>query len=48
MRLVDTSAWIEWLVDTPLGGTIAGELPARETVPGEAATDALAYQPKQP
>ncbi len=30
MRLVDTSAWIEWLVDTPLGGTIAGELPARE------------------
>jgi phosphate:Na+ symporter len=26
----------------------AGELPARETVPGEAATDALAYQPKQP
>jgi uncharacterized protein len=30
MRLVDTSAWIEWLVDTPLGATIAGELPARE------------------
>ena len=26
----------------------AGELPARETLPGEAATDALAYQPKQP
>ena len=26
----------------------AGELPARETVPGEAVTDALAYQPKQP
>ena len=26
----------------------AGELPARETVPGEAATDALAYQQKQP
>jgi uncharacterized protein len=30
MRLVDTSAWIEWLVDTPLGRTIAAELPARE------------------
>jgi phosphate:Na+ symporter len=26
----------------------AGELPAREPVPGEAVTDALAYQPKQP
>jgi uncharacterized protein with PIN domain len=30
MRLVDTSTWIEWLVDTPLGRTISGELPARE------------------
>ena len=26
----------------------AGELPARETVTGEAVTDALAYQPRQP
>jgi len=29
MRLVDTSAWIERLVDSPIGRTIAGELPAR-------------------
>jgi uncharacterized protein len=30
MRLVDTSIWIEWLVDSPMGKSIAGELPARE------------------
>jgi len=30
MRLVDTSAWIEWLIDSPLGRDIAAELPARE------------------
>ncbi len=30
MRLVDTSAWVEWLINSPLGKTIAGELPARE------------------
>lgn len=29
MRLVDTSAWIEWLVGTPLGQTLAPELPDR-------------------
>ena len=30
MRLVDTSAWIEWLTGSPLGATLATELPARE------------------
>lgn len=30
MRVVDTSAWIEWLVDSPVGRTVAGELPDRE------------------
>jgi uncharacterized protein len=30
MRLVDTSAWIEWLIGSTLGDRIAGELPARE------------------
>jgi predicted nucleic acid-binding protein len=30
MRLVDTSAWIEWLTDSPLGVTLADELPDRE------------------
>ena len=30
MRLVDTSAWIEWLSDTPLGRALAPELPACE------------------
>ncbi|MGQ3075093.1 MAG: type II toxin-antitoxin system VapC family toxin [Ferrovibrionaceae bacterium] len=29
MRLVDTSAWIEWLVDSPVGRTIGDELPER-------------------
>jgi predicted nucleic acid-binding protein len=29
MRLVDTSAWIEWLIGSPAGATVAGELPAR-------------------
>lgn len=29
MRLVDTSAWIEWLVDSPTGRAIATELPPR-------------------
>jgi predicted nucleic acid-binding protein len=29
MRLVDTSIWIEWLVDSPTGKAIAGELPER-------------------
>ena len=27
MRVVDTSAWIEWLVDSKLGETIGKELP---------------------
>lgn len=27
MRLVDTSAWIEWLTGSPLGVTLATELP---------------------
>ncbi|HET7612033.1 MAG TPA: type II toxin-antitoxin system VapC family toxin [Rhodanobacteraceae bacterium] len=30
MRVVDTSAWIEWLVDSPLGKKLAKEFPARE------------------
>jgi predicted nucleic acid-binding protein len=30
MRLVDTSAWIEWLIDSPTGRSLAPELPARE------------------
>lgn len=29
MRLVDTSAWTEWLVASPLGRTLAAELPDR-------------------
>jgi predicted nucleic acid-binding protein len=29
MRLVDTSAWIEWLTGSPLGVTLADELPDR-------------------
>jgi len=29
MRLVDTSAWIEWLVASPLGRTLEAELPDR-------------------
>ena len=30
MRLVDTSAWVEWLIDSSLGKSIAAELPERE------------------
>jgi predicted nucleic acid-binding protein len=29
MRLVDTSAWIEWLTGTPLGARLAADLPDR-------------------
>lgn len=29
MRLVDTSAWIEWLIASPAGATVAAELPGR-------------------
>jgi predicted nucleic acid-binding protein len=29
MRLVDTSAWIEWLIASPTGATVAGDLPER-------------------
>lgn len=29
MRLVDTSAWIEWLIDSKTGAIVAGELPGR-------------------
>jgi predicted nucleic acid-binding protein len=31
MRVVDTSAWIEWLAASPAGTAIAAEIPARET-----------------
>jgi len=27
MRVVDTSAWIEWLIGSPLGASLANELP---------------------
>ena len=30
MRLVDTSAWIEWLIGSPTGHALADLLPARE------------------
>lgn len=30
MRLVDTSAWVEWLVGSPLGRRIEKELPERD------------------
>jgi len=30
MRLVDTSAWIEWLIGSPAGDTVAAALPDRE------------------
>jgi len=30
MRLVDTSAWIEWLIASPVGAALASELPGRD------------------
>ena len=30
MRVVDSSAWIEWLVDGPAGAALAREIPARD------------------
>ena len=30
MRVVDTSAWIEWLVASPAGEAVAAMLPVRE------------------
>jgi predicted nucleic acid-binding protein len=30
MRVVDTSAWIEWLAGSPTGAAVAAEIPARE------------------
>ena len=30
MRLVDTSAWIEWLIASRTGEAVASEIPARE------------------
>lgn len=29
MRVVDTSVWIEWLIDSPLGKKLAREIPDR-------------------
>lgn len=29
MRVVDTSAWIEWLIDSPLGKKLGKEFPGR-------------------
>ena len=36
MRLVDTSAWIEWLIASPAGAAVGKELPERDRwmVPG--------------
>lgn len=30
MRLVDTSAWVEWLIASPAGEALASAIPARE------------------
>lgn len=30
MRVIDTSAWIEWLIGSSTGATVAAHLPARE------------------
>ena len=30
MRVVDTSAWVEWLVDSDLGREVGREMPAQE------------------
>lgn len=30
MLLVDTSAWIEWLIGSPTGNLVAADLPARD------------------
>ena len=30
MRLVDTSAWVEWLTGTPLGRRLSDDMPQRE------------------
>jgi predicted nucleic acid-binding protein len=29
-RVVDTSAWIEWLIDSPTGGEVGPKLPSRD------------------
>ncbi len=30
MRLIDTSAWIEWLIASPTGKAVASKIPARD------------------
>ncbi len=30
MRLIDTSAWVEWLIASPTGKAVAREIPKRE------------------
>ena len=30
MRLIDTSAWIEWLIGSPVGETVAQHLPEQD------------------
>ncbi len=30
MRLVDTSAWIEWLIASPMGKAVGAEIPDEE------------------
>ena len=29
MRVVDTSAWVEWLIGSPLGERLAGDIPEK-------------------
>lgn len=32
MRVVDTSAWVEWLIGSPVGQTLGQSFPSRETL----------------
>ena len=34
MRVVDTSVWIEWLIDSPLGKRLSKEMPDKDSVGG--------------
>lgn len=31
MRVIDSSAWIEWLIDSPVGQRLADQIPAQDT-----------------
>jgi predicted nucleic acid-binding protein len=44
MLLVDMSAWIEWLIDSPAGRIVAVDLPSQDQWPRKLATaDAVIY-----